>query len=73
MAGRRRNALLPGQNLRVQACAGNHEAKASLEYLRLAYAYTRDWYTAAEMKAQLLLAAGNPETEAAPEWRRVSA
>ena len=24
-------------------------------------------------QAQLLLAAGNPETEAAPEWRRVSA
>jgi Family of unknown function (DUF5706) len=29
---------------------------ANLEYLRLMYASTRDWYTAAETKAQLLLA-----------------
>jgi transposase len=47
---------------------------------RLSRGHFRWWPTGSEParilrphQAQLLLAAGNPETEAPPEWRRVSA
>jgi transposase len=66
-----------GKAIRILACDGQGFRIATK---RLSKGRFKWWPTGSEPaktlqahQAQLLLAAGNPETEAAPVWRRVSA